>query len=107
MTERSAQGDKIAVSLYYDGQGAPNVTAKGRGELAERILALAQAHDIPIHENEGLAAVLAQVPLGDEIPEALYVAIAEVLAFAYYLSGLTPEDIRVRREASADDEGEH
>lgn len=86
----------IAVALSYDGEGAPRVTAKGRQALAERILAVAEANDVPLHEDPELVQVLAQVPVGDEIPSALYVAVAEVIAFAYFLSGRIPEGVRQR-----------
>jgi flagellar biosynthesis protein len=80
----------LAIALKYDGENAPRLTAKGRGELANRILALAQENDVPLHEDAELAALLAQIPLGDEIPESLYRAVAEVIAFAYLLSGKLP-----------------
>lgn len=80
-----------AVALQYSGKGsAPRVTAKGSGELAEQIIALAEENDIPIQEDQELVQLLAQIKLGDEIPELLYVAVAEVLAFAYYVSGRVP-----------------
>lgn len=76
-----------AIALRYDGTGAPRVTAKGRGEVAERILAVAREHRIPIREDPGLAELLARVDLGDEVPQELYRAVAEVIAFAYRLAG--------------------
>ena len=76
-----------AVALAYDGEGAPKVSAKGFGNLAEDIIALAQEHNIPINENSELVNVLAQLQIGEEIPYELYVAIAEVIAFAYFLKG--------------------
>jgi flagellar biosynthesis protein len=79
-----------AVALRYDGTGAPRVTAKGRGEVAERILALARAHRIPIREDAELAQLLARIELGDEVPRELYRAVAEVIAFAYRLAGKGP-----------------
>ncbi len=80
-----------AVALRYSGKdSAPRVTAKGSGELAEQIIKLAKEHDIPIQEDQQLLQLLAQIKLGDEIPELLYVAVAEVLAFAYYVSGRIP-----------------
>ena len=81
----------IAVALHYDGDTAPKVTAKGYGELAEQIIALAQEHNIPLQENAELVRVLATLELGDEIPKALYITIAEVIAFAYYLQGKVPK----------------
>ena len=82
---------QFAIALQYDGEGAPRVTAKGGGELAEQILALAKEMDIPLEEDAVLTEALARVDLGNEIPPALYLAVAEVLAFAYLISGKTPE----------------
>ncbi len=79
-----------AVALHYDGHGAPRVTAKGQGLVAETIRARAREHGVPLHEDAALAGALAQLNLGEEIPEALYRAVAQVLAFAYFLSGKTP-----------------
>lgn len=76
-----------AVALQYDGKEAPRVTASGKGEIAERILALAEEHGIPLREDPDLVTLLAQLDLGTEIPANLYVAVAEVLAFAYAVSG--------------------
>jgi flagellar biosynthesis protein len=78
---------RTAVALRYEQEkgGAPKVIAKGRGLIAEQILALAREHDIHIHESPELIEVLIRLELGEEIPEALYRAIAEVIAFAYGL----------------------
>lgn len=81
----------LAVALQYDGERAPRVTAKGRDELAEQIIRLARDHGVPLQENEPLAAMLSKVELGEEIPEALYLAVAQVIAFAYHLSGKAPD----------------
>ncbi len=78
------------MALHYHGSGAPKVTAKGRGALAERIIRLAEAHDVPLCEDPALATALSHIPLGEEIPQALYVAVAEVLAFVYHMSGRRP-----------------
>jgi len=80
----------IAVALKYDGKNAPKVTAKGEGLTAEQILEIADRHGVPLQTDPELAKILAQVPLGEEIPRELYVAVAEVIAFAYFLSGKTP-----------------
>lgn len=84
----------IAIALNYDGQNAPRVTATGKGDWAERIIEIAEEHRVPLHTDPALARVLAEVPLGDEIPRELYLAVAEVIAFAYYLSGKVPEGFR-------------
>lgn len=83
---------RLAVALEYSGNGAPRVTAKGAGEVADAILRAAAAHDIPIRGDRELVEVLAQLPLDREIPEVLYRAVAEVIAFAYYIRRLTPAD---------------
>ena len=82
---------KIAVALEYDGKNAPKVTAKGVSALAEQIIAVANEHGIPLQEDEGLVEILSTIQLGDEIPENLYRAVAEVIAFAYILTGKFPE----------------
>ena len=81
----------LAVALQYDGENAPKVTAKGAGDLAEQILAIAREHDVPLNENPELVKVLSRIELGDQIPEALYLAVAEVIAFAYMIKGKVPE----------------
>jgi len=78
---------RFAIALEYDGKQAPVVTARGHHEVAEEILQIARDENIPIHEDEELSLLLSQLDLGDHIPEALYVVIAEVLSFAYRLSG--------------------
>ena len=90
MKRKTDPPSELAVALLYDGENAPVVTAKGRGETAERILRLAEEHGIPLQGDPELAAILAQIPLGSEIPEPLYRAIAEVIAFAYLVSGKRP-----------------
>ncbi len=81
---------RLAVALEYSGKGAPKVTAKGGGEMAEAILELARQHDVPVTQNKELVTLLAGLELGQEIPESLYLAVAEVIAFAYWLRGKTP-----------------
>lgn len=78
------------VALLYDGENAPRVTAKGEGALAAQIFELARQHDIPLEQDPELVSLLAQIPLGDEIPESLYRVVAEVIAFAYLAAGRLP-----------------
>ena len=80
-----------AVALHYDGDNAPCITAKGSGELAEQIIALAKEHGIPLEEDKDLINLLAQLDIGAEIPQTLYLAVAEIIAFAYMLRGKAPE----------------
>jgi flagellar biosynthesis protein len=90
MTDIDHDRPDLAIALNYDGENAPRLTAKGQDELARRIVELAREHDVPLHQDPQLAALLAQIPLGEEIPEALYRAVAEVIAFAYMISGKRP-----------------
>jgi flagellar biosynthesis protein len=80
----------LAIALRYDGEGAPRVTAAGRQDMADRIRKIAAEAGIPEYPEPELAEVLAQVPMGEEIPESLYLAVAQVIAFAFYVSGRTP-----------------
>jgi flagellar biosynthesis protein len=80
-----------AVALYYDGNNAPHVSAKGTGAVAEQIIAIAQEHGVPLCDNAALVDLLVTLELGDEIPEALYIAVAYIIAFAYQLEGKAPD----------------
>lgn len=75
----------VAVALHYKGERAPKVVAKGGGLVAERIIAAAKDHGVPLQEDAELAAVLAQLDLNAKIPRDLYVAVAEVLKFVWGL----------------------
>ncbi|BCV20826.1 flagellar biosynthesis protein FlhB [Moorella sp. Hama-1] len=79
----------VAVALRYrETEGAPRVVAKGAGSIAERIKAVARSHNIPVVENPPVArALYRQVELDQEIPVALYQAVAEILARIYKLRG--------------------
>lgn len=83
--------EKQAIALKYDGENAPNLTAKGNDALAEEILQIARENDVPIYENADLVRLLARLELGDAIPESLYHTIAEIIAFAWHLKGKAPK----------------
>jgi flagellar biosynthesis protein len=75
-----------ATALSYElGQTAPRIVATGHGYIAERIIAAAQEAGVPVKSDPALANALAALDLGQEIPEALYRAVAEALAWAYKL----------------------
>jgi flagellar biosynthesis protein len=80
MTDQAAQR-RVAVALKYDAPGAPKVVASGAGLTGEKIIAVAQAHGVPMTYNPPLAQALSTLELETEIPERLYVAVAEVLSF--------------------------
>ncbi len=75
-----------AVALAYrSGDAAPKVVAKGRGLIAEEIIARAKEHGVFVHESKELVALLMQVELDGNIPPALYRAVAELLAWIYHI----------------------
>lgn len=83
-----------AVSLQYnrDGDRAPKVTAKGKGWLADKIIAMADEKNIPIKKDRDLIELLEKIDVGQEIPEALYKIVAELLAWVYQLNKEYPEN---------------
>jgi flagellar biosynthesis protein len=97
MNQEKTQPLNTAVALIYDGKSAPRVVAKGKGYVAEEIIAWAKAHGVPLREEPELVNLLAQVDLGREIPDALYVAVAQVIAFAYRMKGVLPDHLKGRR----------
>lgn len=92
-----------AIALKYDGKHAPTLSAKGEQELAQSIIELALAYEIPIYENAELTRWLGQLELGDEIPTQLYQMIAEILAFVYAIEGKTPKDAASNHSTDSDE----
>lgn len=83
-----------AVALKYEAasMGAPKVVAKGSGLLAQRIRELAEEHGVPLLEAPPLArALFKHAEPGDEVPAALYTAVAEVMAYVYHLNQFMKE----------------
>ncbi len=71
----------LATALRYDAaeEGAPTVVSQGAGDLARKIIEAAHAYGVPVVRDVPVARALAELELGDEIPEALYEAVAAVL----------------------------
>ena len=83
----------LAVALKYDTakMAAPVVVAKGAGLIAEKIRELARHHGVPVVENKFVARTIFKlVDIGKEIPNDLYRAVAEILAFVYRARGVAP-----------------
>lgn len=80
---------KVAVALKYDAEkdAAPKVLLKARDAFVKKAIDLAREHNIAVYEDPDLAALLSTLPEGREIPTDLYGAVAEVLAYCYYLNG--------------------
>ncbi|MFN3898832.1 MAG: EscU/YscU/HrcU family type III secretion system export apparatus switch protein [Alishewanella aestuarii] len=81
-----------ASALKYDGSQAPLIIAKGHGQLAADIIALAREHGVLIHEDAELSKLLSKLELGEQIPRELYLIIAELIAFSYVLQGKFPDN---------------
>jgi flagellar biosynthesis protein len=94
MIDDTPRPPRRAVALFYDGKRAPRVTAKGQGIVAEQILAVAREHRVPLREDKSLVALLARLELGEEIPRNLFKAVAQVIAFAYLVSGKMPPETK-------------
>lgn len=89
---RDADRRRDAVALaYQNGNRAPRVVAKGRGVLAETIIERAKDAGVYVHESPELVSLLMQVDLDQHIPPELYRAVAEVLAFVYWLENQSTE----------------
>jgi flagellar biosynthesis protein len=88
MTPNPTDTRRAAVALKYDAatENAPRVIAKGRGLVAEKIMALARQQGIPMREDPDLVQMLTQIDLDQAIPPSLYKVVAELLAFVYRLN---------------------
>ena len=94
---------RYAAALHYQQEtgdplwdhGAPTLVAKGDGDVADEILAVAREHGVPIHHDPALVGVLARLNLDDQIPQELFVAVAAVLGFIY--------DLQARQEPPVTD----
>ncbi|MGF1765900.1 EscU/YscU/HrcU family type III secretion system export apparatus switch protein [Enterovibrio makurazakiensis] len=81
---------KAAIALRYDGVNAPQVSAKGYDALAEKLIEEMEKNGGLVHSDEALMNWLSALEIGDEVPESVYLVIAELIAFAWYLDGKTP-----------------
>lgn len=86
MAKPPSDPTREAIALAYSQtDAAPRVVAKGKGLIAEQIIARAREHGVYVHESPELVALLTQVDLDEHIPPQLYIAIAELLAWLYQI----------------------
>ena len=85
-----AGDNKQASALQWDGRDAPRVVASGEGVVAEHIIEVAKANDVPLVQDLSLSALLSNVDVGDEIPESLFYVVATVLAYVYKVNNKPP-----------------
>lgn len=84
MSENENKNKKAIALKYEKGEfKAPHVAAKGRGDLAERIIAIAKKHDVPIHNDADLVEILDKVEIEQEIPLEVYTVVAEIFSYIY------------------------
>ncbi len=79
---------KVAAISYQGDMAAPKVIASGSGHVADNILEEAAKHDIPVYKDKKLATLLTELEVGEQIPEALYNVVAEILVFVSDLDEL-------------------
>ena len=83
---KKTDSQQLAVAMAYGtGDAAPKVVAKGKGLLAEAIIARAKEAGVYVHESPELVSLLMQVDLDQHIPPQLYLAVAELLAWLYHM----------------------
>ena len=81
--------NKTAVALSYEaGDQAPTILATGKGYVAEKIIETAKKENVPVHQDEKLAATLSKLEIGDYIPKELYGVVAEILVFVDRAEGI-------------------
>ena len=84
MAKQPSDRTREAIALAYrQTDAAPRVVARGKGLIAEEIIARAREHGVYVHESPELVALLTQVDIDEHIPPQLYMAVAELLAWLY------------------------
>jgi flagellar biosynthesis protein len=81
-----------AIAIEYGNSPVPLVVAKGKDELAQKIIDAAVAAGVPIKKDEELTALLGLLDIDEQVPRSLYTLVAEVLVYTYWLKGMKPGD---------------
>lgn len=82
LTGKEENEPKTAVAVaYVPGERAPKILASGKGHLAEKIIEKAKEEDVPLYQDNQLAATLSKLEIGEMIPPELYEVVAEILVF--------------------------
>lgn len=85
--KKPARAVAVAITDSKKDDELPVISAAGRGEIAEKILALAFEHDIKVREDSALAEMLATIELDSPIPSEAFMAVAEILTYVYRANG--------------------
>lgn len=86
MTKKNVKSNK-AVALKYELDSAPKVVAKGDGQIADKIIEIAEEHGVALYQDSELVKLLSRIDVDSEIPSNLYQAVAVVLSFVFQLNG--------------------
>lgn len=81
-----------AIAIEYGNNPVPLVVAKGKDDLAQKIIDAAVAAGVPIKKDEELTALLGLLDIDEHVPRSLYTLVAEVLVYTYWLKGMKPGD---------------
>jgi len=81
-----------AIAIEYGNNPVPLVVAKGKDDLAQKIIDAAVAAGVPIKKDEELTALLGLLDIDEQVPRSLYTLVAEVLVYTYWLKGMKPGD---------------
>lgn len=92
-----------AVALKYDFDSAPKVVAKGEGQIADKIIEIAEEHGVTLYQDSELVKLLSRIEVDDEIPSNLYQAVAVVLSFVFQLNGKDQEFRQQREKLQSND----
>jgi len=87
MKRREDEERRAAALSYKQGYYAPVVVARGKGVMAEAIIACAREAGVYVHESPELVKLLMQVDIDQFVPPELYRAVAEVLVWLYWMEG--------------------
>lgn len=104
--KKEEEAKKIAVSLSYDidrPERAPVITAAGKGNIAQDIIKIAEDNNIPLYEDKQLVELLSKLEIDTEVPQELYVLVAEVLAFVYRLDRMSSKKEQVEQKIQEKD----
>ena len=97
-TDPNAEAKAVALRYDMERDKAPKVVAKGRGYVAENIMATAQMNSVPVYQNKTLVNMLMALDIDRELPPELYRAIAEVMAYVYRIDKKTGERRKKNRK---------
>lgn len=94
LVEEGFDKNKLAVALQYERgvDPAPRVSAKGKGYMAEQIIALAREHNVEIRTDRDLATLLSKLDIDTPIPLEAYAAVAEILSYVYKVNDKAKKD---------------